>query len=41
VGIETGVYEQFSGDAVPDNLAGPLWEPDKVASIRMMIGSKP
>jgi hypothetical protein len=41
IGIETSAYEQFSGDEAPDNIVGPLWEPGKVASIRMMIGSKP
>jgi hypothetical protein len=40
IGIETRSYEQFSGDAAPDNIVG-AWEADKVAPIRMMIGSKP
>jgi len=38
IGIETSAYEQFSGNQAPDNIVG-VWEADKVAPIRMMIGS--
>jgi len=40
VGIKTSPYEQFIGDEAPDNIVG-VWEADKTAPIRMMIGSKP
>jgi hypothetical protein len=41
VGIGAGTFEHFKSKELPDNLMGDPWNPEKVAPVRMLIGSKP